>query len=57
LLSITETLQHAVPETVLVSIRGYEFGFDQSLSEKTAHLTRQAADIIMKWLSEPNIEP
>ncbi|PKN99596.1 MAG: hypothetical protein CVU42_07755 [Chloroflexi bacterium HGW-Chloroflexi-4] len=50
LLAIADTLHQKVPETILVSIRGYEFAFDQSLSAITASLTRQAADIIIKWL-------
>jgi hydrogenase maturation protease len=50
LLSIADTLHHKVPETILVSVRGYEFGFSQSLSASTSALTRQAADIIITWL-------
>jgi hydrogenase maturation protease len=52
LLSIADTLHHKVPETILVSVRGYEFGFAQSLSAATSSLTRQAAEIIIKWLEE-----
>lgn len=52
LLSIADTLHHKVPETILVSVRGYEFGFSQSLSAATTTLTRQAADIIMAWVNE-----
>lgn len=52
LLSIADTLHHKVPETILVSIRGYEFGFAQSLSATTSALTRQAADIIIKWIED-----
>ena len=52
LLSITETIYHKVPQTILVSVRGYEFGFSQSLSAATASLTRQAADIIMNWMQK-----
>lgn len=50
LLSIAETMHKRVPETILVSVRGYEFGFSQSLSPATQALTRQAVDIIMEWL-------
>ena len=50
LLSIADTINHAVPETLLVSVRGYEFGFSQSLSPKTSSLIGKAADIIMNWL-------
>lgn len=52
LLSIADTLHHKVPETILVSVRGYEFGFAQSLSAATSALTRQAADIIIKWIED-----
>ena len=52
LLSIAEMIHHQVPETILVSVKGFEFGFAQSLSERTALLTRQAANSIMQWLSE-----
>jgi hydrogenase maturation protease len=51
LLSIAETLHKEIPETILISIRGYEFGFSQSLSPKTAALIDGAADLIMKWLN------
>lgn len=50
LLSIAETIHHRVPETILVSVRGYDFGFSQSLSPATQTLTRQAVNIIMGWL-------
>jgi hydrogenase maturation protease len=50
LLSITDTIHHKVPETILVSVRGYEFKFSQSLSTATAALTRQASDIIIHWV-------
>lgn len=52
LLSIAESIHHRAPETILVSVRGYEFGFSQSLSTKTANLTRQAADIILNWMKQ-----
>lgn len=52
LLSIAETLHQKIPETILVSVRGYEFGFSQSLSPKTASLVGKAADIIMQWLEQ-----
>lgn len=52
LLSIADTLHHKVPETILVSVRGYEFAFSQSLSAATTTLTRQAADIIISWVNE-----
>jgi hydrogenase maturation protease len=52
LLSIAETMHQTIPETILVSIRGYQFGFSQSLSDASAKLTDQAADLIQKWMVE-----
>ena len=51
LLSIAETLHHKVPETILVSVRGYQFGFSRELSSATRLLCRQAADIILDWMN------
>ena len=51
LLSICETLHHKVPETILVSVRGYQFGFSRELSTATRLLCRQAADIIIDWMN------
>jgi len=50
LISIAETLHHRSPEAILVSVRGFQFGFSQSLSEETASLTAPAIDTILKWL-------
>ena len=52
LISIAETLHHRSPETLLVSVRGYQFGFARTLSEATSMLTRQAVEIILKWMQE-----
>ena len=52
LLAITDTINHTIPETLLVSVRGYEFGFSQSLSPKTSSLIEKAADIIMNWMKQ-----
>jgi hypothetical protein len=35
---------------VLVSVRGYEFGFSRSMSDKTASLAEEAAEAIWQWL-------
>jgi len=56
LLSIAETLHKKTPETILISIRGYEFGFSQSLSPKTAALVGRATDQIMNWMNNPAIK-
>jgi hydrogenase maturation protease len=49
-LSICEQLYRKKVEGVLVSVRGYEFGFSRSMSERTAALAEQAADVIWRWL-------
>ncbi len=51
-LSIAETLYGKRPEAILVSARGYQFGFERSLSAKTAKLAKQAVDEIWKWLEQ-----
>ena len=50
LLCFVETMFHEIPEAILVSVRGYEFNFERSLSQSTDALAEQAADQIMEWL-------
>lgn len=50
LLALTTVLCNCTPEAVLVSIRGYEFGFSCSLSERTAMLVPKAVEQILQWL-------
>jgi len=50
LLSFAETLYGARPEAILVSVRGYEFGFKRALSPRTAQLAQAAADKIVAWV-------
>lgn len=52
LLALCQALYQAVPQAVLVSIRGYEFGFARSLSPKTMALSEQAVELIQKWLED-----
>jgi hydrogenase maturation protease len=49
LLSIIQTIYKKEPEAIMVSVRGYEFGFSQLLSEKTALLAENAAEMIYNW--------
>ena len=56
LLSIAETLHQEIPETILISIRGYEFGFSQDLSPKTSALIDRAAELVMNWLNNPVVK-
>jgi len=51
-LSMVETLYGKKPEAVLVSVRGYRFGFARTLSEPTSRLAEKAADWIINWLNE-----
>ena len=50
LLTFAQTLYHARPEAILVSVRGYQFGFERTLSPLTADLAQQAAEAIVKWI-------
>lgn len=52
LLSIAAELYGHAPRGVLFSVRGYEFGFERSLSARTASLAGEAARRIVAWLSE-----
>jgi hydrogenase maturation protease len=53
LISIYETLHNISIEAVIVSIRGYHFGFSRSLSESTSKLVENAVDVIEKWIESP----
>ena len=50
LLTFAQTLYDARPEAILVSVRGYQFGFERELSPLTAELAQQAAEAIVKWI-------
>jgi hypothetical protein len=49
LLSLADTLYHHAPQSLLVSIRGYEFEFSHTLSQATASLAVDAAQRIIAW--------
>lgn len=51
-LFLAKTLYGKAPEAILVSVRGYQFGFEHDLSPETARFTEQAASRIMAWLLE-----
>ncbi len=51
-LQLTLTLYGRVPQAVLCSVRGYEFGFGRSLSERTAKLAQEALQRVRTWLEE-----
>jgi len=48
---MAQSLYGGSPEAILVSVRGYEFGFVQSLSARTQELADQAARRIYDWLA------
>jgi hydrogenase maturation protease len=49
LMCFVHDLYHASPETLLVSVRGYQFEFDRSLSERTNSLADEAVKAIGDW--------
>lgn len=53
LMSLVDTLYHKKPEAMLISIRGYEFGFARALSQKSAILSQTAVGKIINWFMSP----
>jgi hydrogenase maturation protease len=51
-LAISEQLYRSKPEAILVSVRGFDFGFSRSLSEKTSRLAGRAAEHIYNWMEQ-----
>jgi hydrogenase maturation protease len=51
LLALAQSLYHAAPPAILVSVRGYQFGFSRDLSPDTADLANQAVSYIWNWLA------
>jgi hydrogenase maturation protease len=49
-LALSETLYASSPEAILISVRGYEFGFDRSLSSRTMQLVPTAVQAIYLWI-------
>jgi hydrogenase maturation protease len=49
-LSLSKALYGKSPSAVRVSVRGYQFGFANTLSPRTAKLAEIAADRIWEWL-------
>jgi len=50
-LALAQGLYQAEPQAVLVSIRGYQFEFSHTLSDKTARLASEAVDRIIGWIA------
>jgi hydrogenase maturation protease len=51
LLAITKNMHGRYPSSILVSIRGYEFGFSQELSQRTQNLVPVALEKIQSYLA------
>jgi hydrogenase maturation protease len=49
-IALTQNIYGSRPEAILLSVRGYEFGFSHSLSPRTAGVVKQAVFKIMDWL-------
>jgi hydrogenase maturation protease len=49
-LTLAQTIYHQFPQAILVSVRGYQFGFIQALSPETEVLAGQATSMILEWL-------
>lgn len=50
LLSMSRELYNKIPEAILVSVRGYEFGFETELSDFTSSLVNEAVERTVGWL-------
>jgi hydrogenase maturation protease len=53
-LALSKTLYQGNGKAVLLSIRGYEFGFSRLLSTKTEKLVQPAVEMIWGWLYAEN---
>ncbi len=51
-LSISTTIYKQVAEAILVSVRGFSFNFERSLSPTTAALAKDAQLRIWKWIQQ-----
>jgi hydrogenase maturation protease len=51
LLSMCETLYAKKPQAVLLSVRGYRFGFARELSAESSALVPEAVSIIEEWIN------
>jgi hypothetical protein len=49
-LALVRSLYQGAPEAVLLSVRGYNFGFSRELSPRTAGLVSQGIQMLWMWL-------
>jgi Ni,Fe-hydrogenase maturation factor len=52
LLSMCESLYQKTPEAILISVRGYEFGFETELSRFTSSLVNEAVQCAIGWFEK-----
>lgn len=55
-LALSEALYGRRPAGLMVSIRGYEFGYTQTLSDRTAALILPAVAAILEWLETGSVQ-
>lgn len=53
-LHLAQTLYGHAPEGLMVSVRGYQFGYRAELSAQTAPLAKIAASRIIDWIGQSN---
>lgn len=51
-LTLAQTLYGQTPQGMIVSVRGYEFGYSSDLSERTAALAEKAADQLIEIINQ-----
>jgi hydrogenase maturation protease len=52
-MALVQTLYQKKPAAILVSVRGFEFGFHHTLTDRTATLASRAVELIWQWLNFP----
>jgi len=55
LLSMCSSLYNRIPEAILISVRGYEFGFETELSAFTSSLVTEAVERAIGWLKQDDL--
>lgn len=48
---LADQLYHCKPDAILISVRGYEFGFARGLSSRTGELVDEAGEYLIQWLN------
>lgn len=53
-MALTQTIYHVEPQALLLSVRGYHFGFSRTLSPETESLIERATQQLWHWIEQPN---